>query len=68
VGTSRRQHENVVVGRPLEQAAQVVAVRIQRPSAIARQERQGGELGVIDDEPIRRAGSSGVRKMLGELL
>jgi hypothetical protein len=44
----------VVAGSPLEEAAQVVAIGVQRPAAVAGQERNGGELRIIDDEVVPR--------------
>ena len=39
VRTRRAQHFDVVVGRPLEEAAQILPVRLQGPSAVASQEQ-----------------------------
>jgi hypothetical protein len=40
--------EGRVVGRPLEEAPQVVAVSLEGPTAVAGQERRSSKLGVID--------------------
>jgi hypothetical protein len=44
----------VVVGCPLEEATQIVAVRVQRAAAVASQERKSGELHIVDDEVVPR--------------
>jgi hypothetical protein len=49
-----RQHSELHVGRPLEEPAQVVPVRVQRVAAVASQETNGGELRIIDDEIVAR--------------
>ena len=41
-----------MVGRPLEESAEVVAVGIQSSTAVATQERNSGELCIIDDEVV----------------
>jgi len=47
MGTGRFDHGQAVIGGPLEQVAQVVAVGVERPSAVSGEERYGGELGFI---------------------
>ena len=41
-------HDHAVVGRPLEEAAQVMAVRLERASAVPSQERRGSQLGIVN--------------------
>jgi hypothetical protein len=50
VGSGGRQHGQVVVGGPLEQAAQVVAVGLQSPAPVASQERHYGQLVFVESE------------------
>lgn len=52
VRTRGRQNGELIVGRPLEETAQVVAVGVQRAAAVASEERKRGELRVIDDELV----------------
>jgi hypothetical protein len=54
VWTRGRQDTELHVGRPLEEPAQVVAIRVQRAPAVASQERNSGELRVIDDKVVAR--------------
>ncbi len=54
VRTRRREYDELVVRRPLEEPAQVVAIGIQGAAAVAGQERDSGELRVIDDEVVCR--------------
>jgi hypothetical protein len=42
------EHDHAVVGRPLEEATQVMAVRLERASAVPSQERRGGQLGIVN--------------------
>jgi hypothetical protein len=50
VGTARLQNSDAVVGGPLEEAAQVVAVRLERPAAVTGKERDRSKLRLIDIE------------------
>jgi hypothetical protein len=50
VGTARLHDGDAVVGGPLEEAAQVVAVRLERPAAVAGKERDRSKLRLIDLE------------------
>jgi hypothetical protein len=51
VWTRCLQHVDVVVGCPLEVAAQIMAVRLQRPPAVASEERHRRQPRVVDIEP-----------------
>jgi hypothetical protein len=44
VRTPCRQDDDAVVGGPLKEAAQVLAVRLERPAAVAGKERDRGKL------------------------
>jgi hypothetical protein len=50
VGTARLHDGDAVVGSPLEEAAQVVAVHLERPAAVAGKERDRSKLRLIDVE------------------
>jgi len=50
VRTARLEHGDPVVGGPLEEAAQVMAVRVERPAAVAGKERDRSKLRLIDLE------------------
>jgi hypothetical protein len=50
VRTARLHDGNAVVGGPLEEAAQVVAVRLQRPAAVAGKKRDRNKLRLINLE------------------
>jgi hypothetical protein len=50
VGTARLHDGDAVVGGPLEEAAQVVAVRLKRAAAVAGKERDRSKLRLIDLE------------------
>ena len=50
MGTARLQNSDAVVGGPLEEAAQVVAVRLERPAAVTGKERDRSKLRLIDIE------------------
>jgi hypothetical protein len=50
VRTIRPEHDDAVVGGPLEEAAQVVAVRLERPAAVAGKERHRSKLRLIELE------------------
>jgi hypothetical protein len=39
VGAGGRQHSQIVIGGPLKEGTQIVAVRLQGPAPVARQER-----------------------------
>jgi hypothetical protein len=49
--TACLEHGDAVVGGPLEEAAQVVAVRLERPAAVAGKERDRSKLRFIELEP-----------------
>jgi len=51
VRTARLHDGDAMVGGPLEEAAQVVAVRLDRPAAVAGKERDRSKLRLIDLEP-----------------
>jgi hypothetical protein len=55
VGPGRGENGEVDVGCPLEEATEIVAVRVQRAAAVAGQERNSGELGVVNRESLVRA-------------
>ena len=48
--TPCRQDDDAVVGGPLKEAVQVLAVRLERPAAVAGKERDRGKLRLIDLE------------------
>jgi hypothetical protein len=48
VRAGRREHGDVVVGGPLEEAAQVLAVGLKGTAAVARQERRRSELRLVE--------------------
>ena len=50
VCTARLDDGDAVVGGPLEEAAEVVAVRLDRPGAVAGKERDRSKLRLIDLE------------------
>ena len=50
VGSGGLQHGKVVIGGPLEQVAQVVAVGLEGPAAVAGQERHRGQLVFVESE------------------
>jgi hypothetical protein len=50
VRTARLHDDDAVVGGPLEEAAQVVAVRLDRPAPVASKERKRSKLRLIDLE------------------
>jgi len=54
VGPGRREDSEVVLGCPLEEATEIVAVRVQRAAAVASQECNSGQLRVVDDEVVPR--------------
>src|SRR5919106_1622499 len=51
VRATRPEHGDALVGGPLEEAAQVVAIRLERPAAVAGKERNRSELRFIELEP-----------------
>jgi hypothetical protein len=44
MGAGRLKHRQAVIGGPLEQVAQIMAVRVERPAAAAGQERHSRQL------------------------
>lgn len=63
MGAARLHDGNAVVGGPLEELAQVVAIGLERPVAVAGKERHGNKLRLIDlelgvDAPIVVAADS----------
>jgi hypothetical protein len=54
VRAGRRKHGNVVVGGPLEEASQVLAVGLEGAAAVARQERRGSELRFVERRIVER--------------
>jgi len=52
VGPGRGEHGEVFVGCPLEEAAEIVAVGLERSAVVAGQERDGGKLGALDREGL----------------
>jgi hypothetical protein len=43
-----------MVGGPLKEAAQILAVRLERAPAVARQERRGSKLGLVEPGIVQR--------------
>jgi hypothetical protein len=54
VGPGRAKDGETVVGCPLEEATEIVAVRVQRAAAVASQECNSCELRIVDDEVVPR--------------
>src|SRR4051794_36180664 len=52
VGTPRVEDGEVVVTRPLEEHPKVLPVRVERPPAIARQERDRRQLGLVEAQAV----------------
>jgi hypothetical protein len=48
------EHGHVMVSGPLEEAAQILAVRLEGAPAVARQERRGSELGLVECDIVER--------------
>lgn len=54
MGASRLEHGQAVIGRPLEQVAQVVAVGVEGPPAVAGQKGYRREFCLVGDERLDR--------------